>query len=152
MVLTACHSFSIIPEGHTVRQEARIPLEPAGPHKNIWRTDDLTLQYEYSLKENQMMLEGTIDLDGMQHFSTVTHLSFRIFFLDTEFKIVKVKPFFSAGNETIKVWRFKMLAEIPADAAGFAFDYSGQAAENGGFSGSDDQGGGISKDFWFRPF
>jgi len=136
-------------KGHIVRKDNRIPLEEtAGKIRGVWKTGDLSLRYDYLIKEDRIQLDGETTLtEKLTHFTTLDHLSIMVQFLDREGMVL--------GHEILcissyRAWlpminlSFSRSFVLPSGTASMSFSYSGKVSDGNG----DD---GIDWDFWSTP-
>ena len=145
-------------KGKTVAEENRIALEAGGPHKGVWNTEDLTLNYEYTQKSNEIELSGAIAFGNSvaANYTTMERFFLQVHFTDREGKILEDKVIASSGNrkfmDNVKILSFTSRLVLPRESAGMVFSYSGRATEGGGLYPLVTSGGdGADWDFWKTP-
>jgi len=145
----SCQSIRFNYNGMPVPEKNRISLKDAGTHQGIWQTHDLTVHYSYHRNGGRFDISGRIDFsDALKHFSSMGHFDLWIHFVDAENRIVDTRslspllPF-----QRIEAISFEKHLNLPPDAKGFVFSYSGRA-----FDGTENnEDGGADWDFWKRP-
>ena len=138
-------------KGKTVPEANRIPLEEGGPHESVWKTKHLSLAYNYTKNRETIRLYCDIELNKrvFGSFDIVTHIFFRVNFIDMEGKITRSKIIWNPGfSENVRKWSFTSELDIPPNATGMVFNYEGSARETQG--GSEGPGVNIF-DFWISP-
>jgi len=136
-------------KGHTVREDNRIPLEDtADKVQGVWNTGDLSLKYDYVIREGRIKLDGEATLtDKITHFTKLDHLSIMVQFLDREGMALGHEILYlSASSSMIPMIKpsFNRSFVLPSGTASMSFSYSGKVSDGSG----DD---GIDWNFWSTP-
>ena len=136
-------------KGHNVREENRIHLgNNAGKSSGVWKTDDLSLKYDYLIRGDRIQLDGETTLtDKLTHFTTLDHLSIMVQFLDKEGVVLGHEILYISSSRTwIPMARlsFSRSFILPSKTASMSFSYSGKVSD-----GIGDEG--IDWDFWNTP-
>lgn len=149
---TSCKSISWNYVGHEVPEVSQIPLKTGGPHKGIWESEDITIQYQYETGTQRFEISGLIDFsDNLKKFSTMDYFYLWIHFVAADSRIIgdkEISPqvYFYEIAET----PFKKTIVLPPDAKSFVFSYSGFAGDGKNTSGGKDDGG-VNWNFWKTP-
>jgi len=136
-------------KGHIVGQDNRIPLEKtAGKVHGIWKTGDLSLEYEYLIRKDSIQLDGGATLaDKLTYFSSLDYLSIMVQFLNGEGMVLGHEIlYFSASRPLIPMIKpsFSRSFLLPSETDAMSFSYSGKVSDGSG----DD---GIDWNFWTVP-
>ena len=145
-VFVACTNSLVTYKGKTADKKSRIAL-PDGPHKGVWSTDDLTAQYSYSRKANDLRIFGQVELSKkLKDASDIVQDFFlQVTFLDADGQALDTKVLAAAGHrEPFTKLHFDRNYELPASTSAMAFSYDGQMGE--------DATGGSDEEFWHDPF
>jgi hypothetical protein len=145
----SCQSIRLSYDGLQVPAENRILLKDAGTHQDIWQADDLTINYTYQRSGASFDISGWIDFsDALKNFNSMDHFDLWIHFVDAENRIIDTRSLFPhLPFHRIEAIPFERRLDLPPNARGFVFSYSGRAVD--GAEGDD--GGGADWDFWKRP-
>jgi hypothetical protein len=146
-VLVACTSSLDSYQGKTADQNSRIALN-GGSHNGVWQTDNLSVNYSYSRKPNNLRISGDVGLSNEMKDASdiVENFVLQVNFLNANGQALGTKELAVAGyRETMTKWDFDHNFELPASTSAMAFSYSGQMGEEAG-------GGGSSQQFWHDPF
>ncbi len=136
-------------KGHIVRKDNRIPIEETDVKAGgIWKTDDLSLGYEYLVRGDRIQLDGeTTLMDKLTHFTTLDHLSIMVQFLDREGVVLGHEILYISSSRTwIPIARlsFSRSFVLPSKTAFISFSYSGKVSD-----GIGDES--IDWNFWNTP-
>ena len=152
-VLGACRFASFTYRGVTVADENIIVLKKAGPHAEVWKTEDLSVKYSYHKEADRLKFSGLIDFDDhlKYNFTRLDYFDLLIHFLDAENTILAYQslsplPFYFEIAEI----PFDIEFALPPGTRFISFSYGGEASE-GGSNRFDPQGGGTSWRFWRTP-
>lgn len=131
-------------QGKTANQNSRIALQ-GGSHNGVWQTDDLTINYKYFRKPNNLQIAGDVALSTKLTDASdiVKEFALQINFLDAAGRALGTKELVIAGfRESLTKWDFDYNFELPAKTAAIAFSYDGQ------------MGAGLvgAEEFWYDPF
>ena len=136
-------------KGHIVRRDNRIPLEmTAGKAGAVWKTDDLSIRYDYTVSGDRIRIAGETTLAvKLTHFTSLDHLSIMVQFLDGEGVVLGHQILYTSSfRAPISMVRlsFSRSFELPPGTASMSFSYSGRVSDG---TGND----GIDWDFWTTP-
>lgn len=136
-------------KGHIVKKDNRIPIEEInGKTGGVWKTDDLSIKYDYLIRGDRIQLDGeTILTDKLTHFTTLDHLSIMVQFLDREGMVLGHEILYISSSRTwIPMARlsFSRSFVFPSKTASMSFSYSGKVSDGDGDEG-------IDWDFWNTP-
>jgi hypothetical protein len=151
--LGACRFVSTSYRGVTVDAENIIVLEEAGPHAEVWKTEDLSVNYSYHKEADRLKLEGLIDFDDSlkYNFTRLDLFYLWIHFLDAENIILAdhyLSPQIFFYYEIVEI-PFNIDIVLPPGTRSISFSYEGEASEGGGRL--DPLGDGIFWHFWRTP-
>jgi len=137
-----------------VKEDNRIYLKDGGPTPGVWKTEDLTLNYEYRKRGSDFEISGTIAFD--QHleynYHSFTNFWFQVYFTDPEGIILAEQFLGTAGyKQEIEDMTFNKRFSLPPNAGAMAFGYSGKAEDASDDADSGIGGGGTDWSFWKTP-
>ena len=151
--MIACSAGFFTYNGLVVDEDNLIRLENGGPHDGTLQTNDLTLTYRYTRKENNLMISGEI------HFSDRVQYNYRqldkfylwIHLIDSENKIAGYENLYTHGHylRIDDISLAQKTVQLPSDIKAFSFSYSGRVIEGG--CCDKNFGAGTSLDFWRTP-
>ena len=151
--LGACRFVSTSYRGVTVDAENIIVLEEAGPHTEVWKTEDLSVNYSYHKEADRLKFSGLIDFDDSlkYNFTRLDDFDLLIHFLDAENTILAYQHLarHSFYFEIVEI-PFDIDFALPPGTRSISFSYDGEASE-GGSNRLDPEGGGTSWHFWRTP-
>lgn len=153
LIVTSCLKSAMTYEGKQVKEENRIAISDGGPHKSDWKTRDLTLDYTYTRKGDNLELSGVIKFTNHLVTGYITLVDFRIHihFTDAEGIITGGQVVAISGHrQEIENISFKKEVELPEGAVSMVFSYRGSADQGGRDEGSW-MGVGSDWDFWTTP-
>jgi hypothetical protein len=157
-LLFACAMGTSLSPGAWVEPDDRVALQEGGPHKGIWQTRDLTIDYEYQEAAKNLQVSGTIKLADYipKGFSTLDYLRIYIHFLTPSGMVLETKNLQYFGYlrwlDYLGKMSFSSQFDLPEGAMAFAFSYNGRASQGGGSPMGNNGGSGqISWDFWKVP-
>lgn len=145
----SCQSVLLNYHGIEVPEKNRVLFKSDRMEPGVWAVEHLTVQYHYYRKGPRFDITGKIDFaDALIRFGTMDHFDIWIHFVDSENRIIATHNLFVFLTfYEIRTTRFERRFELPPEARGFVFSYSGRAVDNS----DSDEGGGASWDFWRRP-
>jgi hypothetical protein len=103
-------------------------IKEGGPYAQTFRTGDMTVKYQYWKAGNQLKVMGTADIK----YESVNALTFHLYFLDGQGRVIAVHDFFSFLDHSDFVVfksnarRYHRDFTIPGGAAAYAVGYSGE--------------------------
>ena len=133
--------------GRIVPLEKRIALPGDGTNEAKWISHDLTLQYRYELRKNNLAITGAVDFASSLKtgFSTLNHFFLELVFIDEAGRILASRPLLTIGyGRAIDKFTFKRNTILPPDTVAMAFGFRGRAVD----SGSGGLDGGIDRIDW----
>lgn len=152
-VLGACRFGSFTYRGVTVAEENIIVLKEAGPHEEVWKTEDLSVKYSYHKEADRLKFSGLIDFDDSlkYNFTRLDDFDLLIHFLDAENTILAYQYLSSQSYyyEIVEI-PFDIDFALPPGTRSISFSYEGEASE-GGSNRFDPQDGGTFWHFWRTP-
>ncbi len=150
---TSCLKSAMTYEGKQVKEENRIAISEGGPHKSDWKTRDLTLNYAYTRKGDNLAFSGVIKFANHLVNGYIALVDFRIHihFTDAEGIINGGQVVAISGHRVeIEIISFEKQIELPPGAVSMVFSYRGSADQGGRNEGSW-MGEGSDWDFWTTP-
>ncbi len=152
----ACTGKLLSYRGGWVDEENRISLLEGGPHKGIWETRDLSVEYEYQLDTKNLQISGVVELANYisNGFSALDHLNLYIHFLDANGIVLDTKGInifgFNRFLAFLEEMSFNRRLDLSEDTVAVAFSYRGKVTE-GGSRGNSRGGERIDWEFWKMP-
>ena len=146
--ISNCQSSLTSYRGKPVDPKNRFDLLEGGPHKGVWQTRDLLVEFQYLRKQRDLQISGLVKPQTyLLHFNLLKSLLLSSHFVDAEGKVLADETIMSAGYrvEMPEQKRFKANLKIPPDSNAIAFSYRGRAYLSG------DDGRGSGWDFWQGP-
>lgn len=118
--LSGCAHF-----GQVVSIDKQILFADNKNNQGTFKSGELTVDYNYRLRGENMILTGNVTYDR-----SVDYLDVRVLFLDRERSIVRQKIVYYSGYRVSRSWEndrsFQQTLKVPADAVGISFSYSAQ--------------------------
>ena len=151
--ISSCQHSLLSYKGAEVKEENRIPLVAGGPHKAVWKTEDLQLDYEYSKTSDAFEMAGVVAFDQhlVGNYNSLTDFTLQIFFTDSQGKILEEQILDTAFfRQDIEKMSFKKRLTLPPNAKAIVFGYRGRAEETTSEGNSAFRGSG-GWDFWKTP-
>ena len=148
--ISACQHSLLSYKGAVVKEENRILLMEGGPHKAVWKTEDLQLDYEYSKTSEALELAGVVAFDQhlVGNYNSLTDFTLQVFFTDSQGKILEEQILDTAFfKQDIEKMSIKKRLPLPQDAKAMVFGYRGRAEETTS-KGKTVFGG---REFWKTP-
>lgn len=145
--------------GRTAKPENVVPLAGGDARKLEWQTHDLVIDAIYALEANQLDLAGVVKLQSkLTHYPVIGYLRINAHAVDADGVILESYPLWNAGNgEALYFvkWDFQRRYIVPGNTRALTFSYRGRMQEGLGPGAMgrrrDENGGGISWDFWHTP-
>jgi hypothetical protein len=126
--LAGCQTMFKSDIGRQVPAGDWVIIKDGGPHARTFHTGDMTIKYQYWKAGNQLKVLGTTDIK----YESVNELTFHLFFLDGQGRVIAVHNFFSFLDHSDFI-DFKSNARkyhrdftIPDGAKAFAIGYTGE--------------------------
>jgi len=154
--LAGCGTTVLTPgyTGSKIKAGYQIPIMPDGEKTGVYQSDDLSVDYQYVRKGEDLKIAGTVKFgSGTQfNFNYVDFFNLSLLVGDSQGMILADDGLVSASwvnltgpNNQVQ---FSKNMRIPPNAAVIAFTYTGQASE-GGLGGGENGGG--NTQFWEYP-
>ncbi|MFH1575232.1 MAG: hypothetical protein ABIG68_14715 [Acidobacteriota bacterium] len=132
--------------GAAVHPRDRIPIRDGGPHNGVYRTEDVTLHYQYEKGASEIQVEGRLEYDaGLSYtYRMLDYFFMDIYFLGPGSRVLDHRVFLQAdqidGFDPLSANR---RFPLPPGADAVAFGYRGKTR------GESTLGAGF--DFWRSP-
>lgn len=152
--ITACQHSIFTYNGKIVKPENRIPLKEGGPHKSEWKTEDLTLNYQYQRQGETLEIYGTVTFANhlVYNFRDFSDFFLIVYFTDMAGGINGEQSLTSAGmGQPIEKMTFNKRIPLPPGAESMVFGYRGKAVDQSSSDGSFGLGGSADWEFWTTP-
>jgi len=129
MVL-ACQTSGTNITSRTVTEGDRVPILPGGPHTGSFVTRDMTISYQYQVKDGKLYISGTSDLK----YKKVAKLSMTLYYLDDNGIVIDYYRFFARPRK-VKMGKvmdntFSREFDIVPEAKAFSIGYTGKTQQN----------------------
>jgi hypothetical protein len=144
--LSGCQGSLFNVQGQTLQYQDRIMLKTGGEQSGKYKTDELTVDYVYVRKGDDLTISGTVRFNySMQgNFSTVNTFSLALVLADTRGTILAQQGLTTAYDHSVTdPITFKTTMIIPYQTEIMSFSYTG-ASSGAGTSGSPSA-------FWHNP-
>jgi hypothetical protein len=157
ILMVACVGRLTTYNGSWVADENRISLQDGGPHKGNWQTRDMTIEFTYQQKPQNLEISGVVKLGEYltNGFSTLDYLILDIYTLDADGIVLNSELMLNFGYhrdlDLIGEMTFDNQLALPADTAAIAFGYRGRVSEGGGPISKSGGGDRIAWEFWKIP-
>lgn len=128
LIMGGCQTMGQRDMGRYVDSANRVALDKGGPHSQTFQTADMKVTYQYKTAGNQLKVWG----QGEIKYESIDELTFHLFFLDAQSKVISSHDFYSHLNHSdftaIKsnTRQFHRDFTIPAGAQAFAIGYVGE--------------------------
>ena len=122
--IAACQSGLFSYRGRIVESDRRLALSEGGPHKGLWQTFDLTMEYQYEQKAGKLHLSGVAELSDhyKANYEILNHFYITVFFLDIEGKVLDSELVLNAiSSDLDDTFSFKKNLEIPSNTVSITF-------------------------------
>lgn len=140
-ILSACSPMMFTYKGDKVTQKIRlIPLKQ-GEQRGVWKTNELSITYQYQMTPEVLKLSGTAELVGgfAIGFNRIKRLVVHLLFLDKQGIVIESPFIYSAGiDRTIDMlpMDFERAMPVPEGTQALSFAYDGELAESSGAEGA----------------
>jgi hypothetical protein len=144
--LFGCQGSLFNVQGQSLQYQDRIMLKTGGEQSGQYKTDELTIDYRYARKGDDLTLSGTIRFNySMQgNFSTINTFSLALVLADARGTILTQQGLTTAYDHSVTdPINFKTTMIIPYQTELMSFSYTG-ASSGAGSSGSPSA-------FWHNP-
>jgi hypothetical protein len=156
LFLFGCGTTVLTPgyTGGMIRPGYQIPLVSEGEQTGAYQSDDLSIDYRYVRRGDELSMMGTVRFSsGTQlNFNYVDYFNLSLLLGDSQGTILTNQALVSTSWVNLtgpyNQVKFNKTMRIPPNAAVMAFTYTGQASE-GGFGGGENGGG--NTQFWEYP-
>jgi hypothetical protein len=141
-ILAGCGGRLYTYKGDKITQKNLMVLLKDGDQKGVWKTNELSITYQYQMTPETLNIAGTTELVGgfVIGFRWITRLSVNLLFLDNQGIVMENVLIYSLGNrnatDTIPMV-FERTIPIPVGARMISFAYDGVLAGD--------------YDIWFSP-
>jgi hypothetical protein len=128
-VVIACVPTSQLYLGKTVDSETVVLLDAMSGKQLVWKTFDLIMTYDYTLRDNVLEISGTGELS--QHYqmmyAKIRHLRVYLFLLNEEGSIIQTVLLPSNLINPEDSFSFQIKAHPSEKISALSFGYSGSA-------------------------
>jgi hypothetical protein len=146
VLLSGCQASLFNVQGRNLQYQDRIMLKTGGEQSGNFKTDELTIDYVYVRKGDDLAISGTVRFNySMQgNFSTINTFSLSLVLADTQGTILAQQGLTTAyDHRVMDPINFKTTMIIPYQTEIVSFSYTG-ASSGAGTSGSPSA-------FWHNP-
>lgn len=153
IVVAACAHARLTWKGTLATQENNVALMTGGVHKGFWKTGDIEVNYDYTVKDGIFSIKGTVGVAFYieNGFRTLRNFSVYMNLLDDSKRILDSRLIVVTGaGVPIRLFRYQAQIPVPQNAVAINFSYAGIAQEGGGIQSSG-EGDGVSYEFWKNP-
>jgi hypothetical protein len=126
--IVACQGSLASYRGATVEPEERIALLEDGLQKGSLQTFDLTMEYQYEIKNDMLQLSGVAELGNHYQslYESLSYLYITVYFVDTDGKVMEDKIILNTPSMYIDDnFLFNHHLKIPPGTASITFGYIG---------------------------
>lgn len=154
--LFACGGKLLSYRGSWIEEQDRISLQAGGPHKGIWQTRDLSIEYEYQQEAQSLLISGVVYLaDYLKIMGTLDHLALEIQLLEVDGIVQDTKGIWTFGTrrsiDSFGKMSFNSRLDLYEDTVAMAFSYSGKINQGGGGALKSSSGEKAEWGFWKVP-
>jgi hypothetical protein len=146
-LLVGCAGLSTAYRGSTVPEGYRVPILQ-GAHSDVWRTEDIIIDYRYKLSQASLHITGDVRFAGRisGNFQSIPYFYMSLISLDAQGRVLQTSPLMtnSPYSNSEDLQPFSKVLALPPGVASISFEYGGNAITAGGRSGN-------SMDFWLYP-
>ena len=122
--LTSCQTTPNAPTGKAATNQ--ILLKPGGPHRGAFVTRDMTINYEFRVENDKLLISGSADIK----YRDVDKLTMTLFYLDENGAVIDYYSFFARTRRAVKGSvmdnTFNREFDLPKGAAAFSIGYTGR--------------------------
>jgi len=131
LTIVVCFLYGCSAIGTQVAESKRIALTGSQENSGTFKQGMLTIDYNFRLSGDNITLSGKVG-----YFGGVDSLDVRVLFFDQQGTVIEQKMVYSVpyrkGADSWGGRNFEKELKVPANAAGFTFDYSSQDRRNKG--------------------
>ena len=124
-----CVKTSMLYHGNKVTSATVVALLEGGPTMGEWTTSDVTIDYKYIKKGDELEISGQAALSQSNQmlYSNVSNMYSYIFFLDKDSRVIETGYFIEEWTDSTQDnQKFSKSYKIPAGTTGLSFGYSGE--------------------------
>jgi hypothetical protein len=156
MLLLACSVKPLSYRGSWVEEQDRISLQAGGPHRGIWQTRDLSIEYEYQQEAQHLLISGVVGLsDYLKIMGTLDHLTIEIQLLEADGIVQGTRGIRTFGTrrsiDSFGKMSFSNRLDLFEDTVAVAFSYDGKITQGGGGAIQSSSGEKAEWVFWKVP-
>jgi hypothetical protein len=139
--VTGCGGKFTVEKGDKVsRKNFLIPIKD-GKQQGEWKTNELSIAYEYEIASKTMGIAGTVQLLGgfSIGFQWITGLQAHLLLLDEQGFVMEIIPVYSSGlrrTSDSRAMVFESKIPIPESVRTFSFAYEGELKGAGALDSS----------------
>jgi hypothetical protein len=139
-IISACSPTLFTHNGSKVTQKNRmIPLKQ-GEQQGVWKTDELSVTYQYQMNPEVLKIAGTIELIGgfKIGFTQIKQLAVNLLFLDKQGIVNESPLIYTISLRAIDMFpmKFESMIPVPEGTQAISFAYDGELAGGGGNNGA----------------
>ncbi len=136
VTFNGCNGRLFSYKGATITQQDHIVQLQQGDQKGVWKTNELSLNYNYRMTPENLKVSGTVNLVGgfAIGFSSVERLVVQLLFLDDQGTVIDNVILYSADSHHSTQYipmNFDRTIPIPANAHAISFSYDGELMDAG---------------------
>ena len=124
-----CVKTPMLYHGNTVSSAPVVILEDGGPTMGEWKTSDVTINFRYVKKGNDLEISGQASLSQSDQmlYSIVQEMDSYIFFLDKNSRVIETANFIEEWtSNTQDIQKVSKSYKLPVGTTGISFGYSGE--------------------------
>lgn len=148
-IISACSPIMFSYKGNQVTQKNRLILLKQGEQQGVWKTNELSVTYQYQMTPEALKFSGTTELVGgfAIGFNRIKRLAVYLLLLDKQGIVIESPLIYSAMSRAINTFPmdFERAIPVPEGTQAISFAYEGELTLS---SGSE---GGISQSIWYSP-
>jgi len=144
--ITGCGGKLFTYNGYVVFQNNLIVQLEDGNQQGEWKTNELSIDYQYQMSPGNLEIDGTIELaDGFSvGYDYISNFAVYLLFLDNR-GIVVNNVLIYAGNSGLDIpMTFERTLPLPDGVRSISFAYNGDLSDSG-------EEGGYSYSIWLSP-
>lgn len=134
--------------GYKVTQPNLMVMLQDGDQQGEWKTNELSIKYQYRMTPEALKMDGTVELVGgfAIGFKSIRHLAVYMLFLDHQGIVIENTLIYAGhGNLSIPIpMLFEKTIPIPDGTQTISFAYDGELMDAG-------DGDSTSYNIWFSP-
>ena len=129
-MVVGCQTSGSSITNRTVTAGDRVTILPGGPHTGSFVTRDMTVSYQYQVKDGKLHISGTSDIK----YANVSKLSMTLYYLDDNGIVIDYYRFFTRPQKAkmgkVMDNTFSREFDIVPEAKAFSIGYTGTTQQN----------------------